>query len=409
MTGHDHDHHPQGHARPHAGVTHGDHDHDHGDHDHDHGGHGGHGGHGHDHGHGGHDHDHDHGGHDHDHDHGGLRGLIGGVFSPHSHDAADSVDAALTASAEGIRALKISLAALGLTAVLQLALVASSGSVALLGDSIHNVADALTAVPLGIAFVVGRRRPTRRYTYGYGRAEDLAGVFVVGMIALSSAIAAWEAVRRLVHPQAIHNVGLVVAGGVLGFAGNELVAVYRIRVGRKIGSAALVADGLHARTDGLTSLAVVIGAVGVALGFKLADPVVGLLITAAILVVLKDAARDIYRRLMDSVDPQLVDDVERVLSSVPGVDAVERVRIRWVGHELFAEVEIASDAELSLADAHAIAEEAHHQLLHDVHRLAEATIHTNPWGTDGRDHHAVTAHHFSKAADGADTRRRSRT
>ncbi|MGI9079512.1 MAG: cation diffusion facilitator family transporter [Acidimicrobiales bacterium] len=316
------------------------------------------------------------------------------MFSPHSHDAAESIDTALTASAEGIRALKISLAALAITAAFQLVIVAASGSVALLGDTVHNFADALTAVPLGIAFMVGRRRPTKRYTYGYGRSEDLAGIFVVAMIALSSAVAAWEAVRRLLDPRPVHNIAWVVVAGLVGFAGNELVAVYRIRVGRKIGSAALVADGLHARTDGLTSLAVVVGALGVAAGWDLADPIVGLLITVAILFVLKDAARDIYRRLMDSVEPGLVDDVHRVLSSVPGVQAVEGVHIRWLGHELRAEAEITSDADLSLADAHAIAEEAHHRLLHDIRRLGHATIHTSPCGHDGRDHHAATAHHF---------------
>lgn len=181
----------------------------------------------------------------------------------------------------------------------------------------------------------------------------------------------------------------------MGAIGNELVAVYRIRVGRRIGSAALVADGLHARTDGLTSLAVVIGAIGVAAGVPVADPIMGLLITAAILVVLTDAAGHIYRRLMDSVDPGLVDEVERVLRDVPGVEAVDAVHIRWVGHRLRAEVEIISDADLSLAEAHAIAEDAHHRLLHEIHRLAEATIHSNPCGHHGRDHHALTAHHFT--------------
>ncbi len=347
------------------------------------------------------DHFHEGSGHDHDHGHGdghahrtGLRGLLAGVFSPHSHDAGESIDTALTASADGIRALKVSLAGLALTAALQLAVVAASGSVALLGDTIHNFADALTAVPLGIAFVLGRRQPTKRYTYGYGRAEDLAGVFVVVAIAASSALAAWEAIQRLMHPQAVRNIGWVVAAGLVGFAGNELVAVYRIRVGRRIGSAALVADGLHARTDGLTSLAVVIGALGAAAGWEKADPVVGLLITVAILVVLKGAARDIYRRLMDSVDPALVDDVNRVLASVSGVRGVESVRIRWVGHDLRAEADITSDAQLTLADAHAIADEAHHRLLHDIPRLAEATIHTSPFGPDDRDYHVITAHHF---------------
>ena len=332
---------------------------------------------------------------DHDHDHpSGLRGLIASVFAPHSHDAGDSIDSALTTSAEGMRALKISLLGLGATAVFQVVIVVISGSVALLADTIHNFSDALTAIPLAFAFWLGRRPPTKRYTYGYGRAEDLAGIFIVAMIALSAAVAGWEAVRRLLNPQDIDNTGWVIAAGVIGFAGNELVALYRIRVGRKIGSAALVADGLHARTDGFTSLAVVAGAIGVAVGFPLADPIVGLVITAAILVVLKGAARDIYRRLMDSVDPGLIDDVVAVVSSVPGVDSIESVQIRWSGHELRAEIEISSDADLSLVDAHAIAEDAHHRLLHDIPRLTKATLHTSPSADDGRDHHAAVSHHF---------------
>lgn len=331
----------------------------------------------------------------HDHEHpGGWRGLLGSVFSSHSHDAGDSVDTALEASAEGVRALKISLVALAATAVFQLVIVAVSGSVALLGDTIHNFADALTAVPLGVAFVLGRRRPTKRYTYGYGRAEDLAGIFIVAMIALSSAVAAWESIQRLRQPQEVRNVGWVITAGLIGFAGNELVAVYRIRVGNKIGSAALVADGLHARTDGLTSLAVVVGAIGVALGWQLADPIIGLLITVAILGVLRGATRDIYRRLMDSVDPGLVERVTALLESAPGIQGVEAVRIRWVGHELRAEAEVVSDCDLTISAGHAIAEEAHHRLLHQIPRLAQATIHTSPCEHDGQDHHAPTAHHF---------------
>jgi cation diffusion facilitator family transporter len=343
------------------------------------------------------DHDHDHGhvhdDHDHEHAAGGLRGVLAGIFSPHSHDAGDSIDTALESSREGIRALKISLLGLAVTALFQVAIVAISGSVALLADTIHNFSDALTAVPLGFAFWLGRRRPTARYTYGYGRAEDLAGIFIVAMIALSAAIAGWEAVHRLLDPKEITNVGWVMAAGAIGFVGNELVALYRIRVGRKIGSAALVADGLHARTDGFTSLAVVGGALGVLLGFPLADPIVGLLITVAILFVLRSAARDIYRRLMDSVDPDLVEQVRAVAAAVEGVDDVESVRIRWIGHELRAEIEITSDATLSLAAAHDIAGQVHHQLLHDVRRLTWATIHTSPSG-DGADHHRATAHHF---------------
>ena len=325
------------------------------------------------------------------HDHPtGLLATVKELFAPHSHDAADSVDNALETSARGTRALVISLAVLGATALLQGLVVLYSGSVALLGDTLHNLADALTAVPLAIAFSIGRRPANRRYTYGYGRAEDLAGIAVVVFIIASSVLAAYEAVQRLLHPQPVTHLLAVGAAGFLGFVGNEVVARYRISVGREIGSAALVADGLHARTDGFTSLAVVVGAIGVALGFDAADPVVGLLITVAILSVLRDAARQVYRRLMDAVDESLVDEVEAVLRRTPGVLGTGQVRVRWIGHSLRAEAEVVLDAGLTLAQGHAITVEAEHRLLHDVKRLTSALIHADP---EGEEHHVETAHH----------------
>ncbi|MDY6998294.1 MAG: cation diffusion facilitator family transporter, partial [Actinomycetota bacterium] len=287
---------------------------------------------------------HNHHRHDHHHDHpGGLRGVITGIFAPHSHDAADSVDGALESSAAGIRAVKISLVVLGVTAIAQVVIVAISGSVALAADTIHNFSDALTAVPLWIAFALSAKAATRRYTYGFGRAEDLAGLFVVAVIAASAIIAGYEAVQRLIHPQHIDHVGWVALAGVVGFIGNEWVALYRIRVGQRIGSAALVADGLHARTDGFTSLAVLGSAGGVALGFPLADPIIGLVITVAILAVLRTAVRDVFRRLLDGVDPSLVDTAEQTLAAEPGVRAVRSVRMRWIGHQLHADAELDID------------------------------------------------------------------
>ena len=297
---------------------------------------------------------------------------------PHSHDAADSVDNALESSAIGIRAVKISLVALGITAIAQAVIVVLSGSVALAADTIHNFSDALTAVPLWIAFALGTRAATRRYTYGLGRAEDLAGLFVVAMIALSAVVAGYEAVLRLMHPVQIQHVGWVAAAGLIGFIGNELVALYRIRVGRRIGSAALVADGLHARTDGFTSLAVVASAGGVALGFPLADPIVGILITVAILAVLRTAARDVFRRLLDGVDPELVDTAEAALAARPGVTAVRSVRMRWIGHRLHADAELDVDPGVSLEAAHRIAHDAEHELIHEVPKLSTALIHAYP-------------------------------
>jgi cation diffusion facilitator family transporter len=290
--------------------------------------------------------------------------------------------------------LWISLLALGATAVAQAAVVVVSGSVALLGDTLHNVADALTAVPLGVAFVLGRRAATRRYTYGFGRAEDLASIVIVMVIAASAGIAGYEAFRRLLHPTGVTHLPYVAAAALVGFAGNEIVARHRIVVGRRIGSAALVADGLHARTDGFTSLAVLLGAGGVALGWRWADPAVGLAITAAIVLILANAARQVYRRLMDAVDPAMVDTVEDTLRSTPGVVGVGAVRLRWIGHRLRAECEISVDAELSVAAAHTIAVEAEHRLIHAVARLTAALVHADPYSGDPDiDHHVALAHH----------------
>ncbi|MFD1657325.1 cation diffusion facilitator family transporter [Streptomyces caeni] len=358
-----------------------------------------------------HDHDHDHGhshSHSHSHSHGRGRGRgdhvhprphgplarLRHLLTPHSHESADKLDSALESSARGMRALWVSLAMLGATALAQAVVVAISGSVALLGDTVHNAADALTAVPLGIAFVLGRRAATRRFTYGYGRAEDLAGIVIVLTIAASAAFTAWSAVERLLAPRAMQHIPAVAAAAVIGFAGNEWVARHRIRVGRAIGSAALVADGLHARTDGFTSLAVLVGAGGAALGWTVADPLVGLAITAAILLVLRDAAREVFRRVMDAVDPALVDRAERALREVPGVREVGELRLRWIGHRLRAEVAVVVDGEVSVRRAHDIAVEAEHALMHAVPRLASALVHADPAPAPGEtDPHLALAHH----------------
>ncbi|NUP40969.1 MAG: cation transporter [Streptomyces sp.] len=355
------------------------------------------------HGHG-HDHDHDHDcdhGHDHGHAHGKSRWSrwkhqVTHMVKPHSHEAADKVDSAMESSAEGMRALWLSLVILGATAVFQTVVVLISGSVALLGDTIHNFADAMTALPLGVAFVLGRRVANRTFTYGYGRAEDLAGIFIVLTIAASAALAAYEAIDRLMNPRDISHLGIVSIAAVVGFIGNEWVARYRIRVGRKIGSAALVADGLHARTDGFTSLAVLLGAGGAALGWQLADPIVGLLITAAILLVLKDAAREVFRRLMDSVDPALVDKGEAAVREVAGVREVKELRMRWIGHKLRAEATVEVDGALSVRESHAVSVDVEHALIHAVPRLTAALVHTDPaLGPDMDDPHLALAHHMT--------------
>lgn len=333
--------------------------------------------------------------HDHDHDHGpgtGVWARLRHAVTPHSHDTADRFDSALETSRLGIRTLVWSFVALMVTAAAQAAIVAVTASVALLGDTIHNFADALTALPVGIALVLGRRVATRRFTYGLGRAEDLAGIVVVVLIAASAALAGYEAVRRLVDPQPVAYLWAVGAAGVVGFVGNELVARWRVRVGRRIGSAALVADGMHARADGFTSLAVVGGAAGVGLGFPMADPLIGLAITVAIVFVGYGAAKEVGGRLLDAVDPDLVAAAERAAAEVDGVRGVDAVRMRWIGHSLRAELSVSVAADRTVEQAHATAHTVEHALVHAVPRLTAAVVHTEP-DTGAETAHRELAHH----------------
>lgn len=273
-----------------------------------------------------------------------------------------------------------SFAVLMVTALIQAVVVAFSGSVALLADTVHNFADALTAVPLGIAFWLSRRVASARFPYGYGRVEDLAGVIVVVLIACSAVFAAVESVSRLFDPQPVSAVPAVAVAAVVGFAGNEFVARWRIRVGRRIGSAALVADGLHARTDGYTSLAVLAAAAGSWLGWWWVDPVVGLAVAVMIGVVLIDAGRQVFGRLLDAADPSVVGQASEVAGATPGVLAVEDVRMRWSGHGQLAELTVVVARETSLVEAHRIAHDVEHRLRHAVHRLQRAHVHAHPAG-----------------------------
>jgi cation diffusion facilitator family transporter len=295
-------------------------------------------------------------------------------------------------SAEGIRAVKWSLAILAATAGIQVVIVLLSGSVALLADTVHNVGDALTAVPLWVAFSLSRRAPTKTFTYGLGRVEDLAGIAVVLVILFSAVYAAYESVARLVDPQPVSHLTAVAIAAAVGFAGNEAVAILRIKVGRRIGSAALVADGYHARTDGLTSLAVLLGALGVWLGFGLADPIIGLLISAAIFRIVWQSARSVLTRAADGVEPGVADEVRHAAEHAPGVRAVTDTRVRWVGHRMRAEVAVAVDPGLSVAEGHDVAVEVRHQLLHHLRHLDDATVHVDPETASGHQHHAVELH-----------------
>ncbi|MBW3085083.1 putative cation efflux system protein [Austwickia sp. TVS 96-490-7B] len=307
-----------------------------------------------------------------------LQHILSALTGGHSHDHADHLDDALETHHAGRHVLTWSLIALALTATLQAGVAALSGSVALLGDTLHNVADALTAVPLLIAFAWSRRPANDRFTYGYGRAEDLAGLFVVAMIALSALLTGYEAISRFLHPRPVTHLWAVAAAGAIGFLGNELVARYRIRVGRRIGSAALVADGMHARTDGFTSLAVIVGAGGAAWGWQWADPLVGLLITVVILGVLRTAVTQVGARLMDAVDRDVVDAARAAADTVDGVLEVLSLRLRWIGHSLHAEADVVVAEDLSLKEAHEVAHRVEAHMTTLVRRLGSATIHVSP-------------------------------
>ena len=308
----------------------------------------------------------------------------------HQHGVVDPI---IATTARGIWAVKWSLVILGVTAALQLGLVVVSGSVALLADTIHNVGDAVTAVPLWIAFLCARRRASARFTYGLGRVEDLAGVLIILLMLLSAMVAGYEAISRLLHPQPLRFLGWVAVAGLIGCVGNEWVAVFRIRVGREIASAALIADGYHARTDGLTSLAVVLGALGVWLGFPAADPLIGLVITAMSVGIVWQATTVVFTRLLDGVDPAVLAKIRHAAQHTPAVQEITQVRARWVGHRLHAELHIAVSPQLSVAQGHAIATDVQHHLVHHVPQLANALIHVDPLDASGEEYHRMAAPH----------------
>lgn len=352
----------------------------------------------HEHDHSNHDHDHDahdHGDHDHDdHDHAGPWSWLTTIFHSHSHDHSSlATDQNFLDNREAIRVVWLALGLLTLTTLLQVVIFWLSGSVALLADTAHNLVDALNSLPLLLAFYLARRAPTRRYNYGFGKAEDVAGIFIVLSIAVSAAFIFWESFPKLFNPQPLTNIGWLSAAAIVGALGNEAVAWLQIRTGRKIGSAAMEADGLHARTDGLTSLAVLVAAIGSWLGYPIIDPIIGLLIGVMILFITRQAALTMWHRLMDAVEPELLDKAEQVIGQEAAVRDLRRLRMRWMGNRLHAEVHAAVDAQLTTAESHAIAERVRHNLFHNVARLAEVVVHIEPWTTHEDAYHQETAHH----------------
>src|SRR5947209_13961479 len=359
---HDHDEHQYSHD------DHEEHDHDHDEHQHSHD-------------------DHDHGEHDHEHDGHGHGG--------HGHEHG-RVDADLYGNEVGLRDVQISTAGMFLVAAIQFAIAAIGGSAGLFADALHNLGDVLTTVALWIAFVLSNRAANRRYTYGYYRAEDLAGIFIVLVIIASAVAGAVESIQKLTSGSVPTQLYLSMAAALIGVAGNEILAQYKISVGRRINSVPLIADGQHSRIDGLTSLAAFIGLIGVKLGFPQADPIAGLIITVVIVTVVYSTSRSVLQRLLDAVDPHIVPAIVETAKAVPGVEAVTDVRARWVGHTLHVAMNIEVDPNLTLAKAHAIAEEVRHRIFHEIKGVSEVIIHTDPAGT-GVDYHEAMAHHLQEA------------
>jgi len=341
-------------------------------------------------------HHHKHDDQDHVHKHNWLLEWITTRSSKlrHSHEHRElTSNRTFRENREGIRTIWIALAILSVTAILQMVIVYFSGSISLFADTAHNVGDGLNSIPLLIAFYLARHIPTRRYNYGFGRAEDVAGIIIVLSIAVSAVVVFSQAIQRLINPQPLSNLGWIAAAAVIGFLGNEGVAILQIRVGRKIGSAAMVADGLHARTDGLTSLAVLFAAVGSWFGYPIIDPLIGILIGIAILFITWDTMKTIWYRLMDAVDPELIDSAEEVVLEDESVLQIRRIRMRWVGHSLHAEIVISVNPDLRTSESHQIAEQVRHTLYHEFPNLTDINVHIDPWTDAIEVHHDLTIGH----------------
>ena len=298
----------------------------------------------------------------------------------HSHDTPGKQDALFT-NELGIKTIKKALVLLGLTTIIQAIIYLWSGSVALLADTVHNLGDALNSIPLLLAFVLARRAATKRYTYGYGRAEDVAGLFIVLSIAFSAGYILYEAVSKLFNPEPIAYGGWVIFAALIGFVGNEAVAVLQIRVGKEIGSEAMVTDGRHARVDGLTSLAVLPAVIGSWLNLPILDPIFGLLIGVAIVFITKEAIVAMWYRLMDAVDPHILAHAEAAIRKSEEVQKINYLRMRWVGHSLHLESCLEIDDSIPFVQLNQIKEKIEQDLCVEVPHLSETTLAISPTKT----------------------------
>jgi len=349
------------------------------------------------------DHERDHSRRRNEHDN--VRGHRSGIVSTivsifnlgdHTHEHGNLAhDSALKENELGIRTIYIVIALLGLTTVFQIGIYLMSGSVALLGDTVHNFGDAIISIPLLFAFWLANKRANKRYTYGYGRAEDLAGLFIVLAISISAFYILWESLHRLFNPVPLDNLELVAAAAIVGFAGNVLAAMIQIRTGKKMKSDALIANGTHSQTDGLTSLAILVAVMGAWFGYPIIDAIIGIVMGIIILFIAKDSAKSMWYKLMDAVDPTIVKKAERIVNEHPDVKDVQRLQMRWIGHHLQVEAVLSLNADLNTAQCNSVSEHISHHLYHDIPNLSETTIAVIPWSTDGKTFHCEASHHRS--------------
>lgn len=316
------------------------------------------------------------------------------------HHHPGMLDHDLTTHRRAVHAIWWSVAVLGLTAALQLAIVSATDSAGLFADALHNVGDVLGTAALWVGLRLSRRPPSARFPYGWRRFEDLAGLVIVVAIAASAALALWDSTTAILgETHRVRNPAWALAAALVGVAGNEAVASYKIRVGRSIDSVALVADGRHARVDGLVSLAAAAGIVGAWLGVPLADPVAGLVIGGVIVLVLLRTGGEVLARTVDAVEPGIIDRIDEVAGRVPGIRGVHDVRARRVGRSLLVQLHAEVDGDLRVREAHGLAEEVRHRLVHDLPAILMVDVHLDPAG-EREDAHAVTSHHFGDPGEG---------
>jgi cation diffusion facilitator family transporter len=283
-----------------------------------------------------------------------------------------------------VRAVVVSALALGTASAVEFAAAASSHSASVLADALHNAGDVLTTFVLLFAFALARRPATRRFPSGFGRIEDVATLLILMVIAITAAVAAYASILKFFNTEAYTNIGFALFGAVVGVVANLAVSEYKIRVGRRLNSTALAADGIHSRVDALVSAGAFAGIGLAGLGWRLADPIAGLVITAAIVVVTAGTVKQLFLRMMDAVDPDLSGELVHAAMEVEGVLGVNDVRARWVGRELIAVMHIGCSPEATVSQAHEIALRVEHSVAHHL-PAARVDIHMDP-GTDAHSH-----------------------